>query len=534
MLVFATNKKIESLAKVARRPPMTASFPHQGSSRSRVIRLREFLPESVFVGAEDIEVRRCVNRADRCRPGDVFIPTSNSSTDEHDNADEAVRRGAIAIVAERILPVSVPQCLVENTQEVHGRVCQALAGNPSSRMLTIGVVGTYGKTTTGLFVAAMLKRMGGAVGYYTSLGASDSVTCDRTATRAPAAGKLAKWMEACDKAGAPAVIVELTPSMLNNHASAGVEFDLLIVTGMRPGQYRGSPNTRDFARLLERAARSLKPNGLALYNADDSTAASWAANTGIATCSYGLDAAEHVRAKRLSKHGGEQQLLCMAGHLLMPLTLKMPGDHIARAALAAVAASWLFEFSVPEAIAGIESLVTIPGRMQRLSQAVDVPLFIDAGETPDRVAVSLHALRQHQFGPATVVIDLNGCIAASHRQQLGELLDKCAERVVISASDLSVDAALRLAMDVLGGFRAPGRVQVIPDRVAAIRWAVEHTDQGCILLSGCGTASWIDRNGDETSDERVAKQAIEKRNVPTALPLLSIFPPPEQNPNFAL
>ena len=264
---------------------MSTSSSHGAFSRSQPVRLREFLPEAVFVGAEDIEVRRCVNRADRCRPGDVFIPQNTAASDEHDKVDEAVRRGAVAVVAERILPVSVPQCLVENTQLVYGQVCQALAGHPSARMLTVGVVGTYGKTTTALFVAAMLKRMSGAVAYYTSLGASDSTNCDRTATRPPATRKLASWMEQADRAGAAAAIIEMNPAMLHNHVAAGIQFDLLVVTGMRPGQFQGSPNARNFTSLLGRVTDNLKPHGVVLFNADDSTTAAWAEKSDLTTVS---------------------------------------------------------------------------------------------------------------------------------------------------------------------------------------------------------------------------------------------------------
>ncbi len=508
---------------------MSTSHPNSGTSHSVSVRLRSILSEAVFVGAEEIVATRCVNRAELCRPGDLFIPRNNSAGDEHDKVDEAIRRGAVAVVAERILPVSVPQCLVDNTQQAYGQVSQALAGDPSQRMLTIGIVGSYGKTTTALFVSAMLKRLGGAVAYYTSLGASDSTSCDRSATRAPAAGKLAKWMQRAEAAGAPAVVIELTPAMLHHHAAAGVEFDLLIATGMRPGQFRGSPNSRELGQQLTRATEQLKDHGLVLFNADDASLSAWAETADTITVSYGLDAAQHVRGKRLSRAGGEQQLLAMAGRTLMPLTLKIPGDHVARAALAAVATSWLLDLSVPEAIAGIESLESVPGRMQRLSNAIDVPVFIDAGQTPDRLAVAVHALRQHQMGPATIVMDLSGGLDPAWRQRLGEVLDKAANCVVLSAADLSPEAAQGLAMDVLGGFRCPGRVQVIPDRAAAIRWAVQHTQQGSILLSGCGATPWVDRAGDEITDELIGRQAVSRQNAPTVAPLLSIFPPPEPN-----
>ena len=101
------------------------------SSKPGKLSLRQFLHGAVFVGAEDIRVNRCASRAALCQPGDVFIPQYSAAGDEHEQVDEAVRRGAVAVVTERLLPVTVPQCLVEDTREAYGRVCQALAGNPS-------------------------------------------------------------------------------------------------------------------------------------------------------------------------------------------------------------------------------------------------------------------------------------------------------------------------------------------------------------------------------------------------------------------
>ena len=512
---------------------MSTSFPSENASPNSTVRLREFLPEAVFVGAEDIEVRRCSNQADKCQPGDVFIPKHTAGTDEHDQVETAIRRGAVAVVADRLLPVSIPQCLVESTQEVFAKVCQALAGEPSQRMLTIGVVGTHGKTTTTLFMASMLKRIGGSVAYYTSLGASDSTYCDREAVRRPGARKLAKWLEQADKAGTPAAIIELSPSMLQQEVTAGVEFDLIVVTSLRPPQARGGVSVRQQKHLLTKLSSQMKEHGAVLYNADDACAANWVEGCDRTCISFGLDAAEHIRAKRLSRMGGEQQLLTTCGNLIMPMTLKLPGDQVARSALAAVATAWVFDFNVPEAIAGTEALTTIPGRMERVKQAIEVPVVVDAADTPDRLAVAAHALRVHKQGPATIVMDLSSRLEERWQQRLGEVLEKATEKVVLTASELEPSAAQRLAMDVLGGFKKPGRVEIIPDRVAAIQWAVENTSQGSILLAGKGEKSWCDRAGELTSDMAVAKLAVNEKNT-VPCPALGIFPPPGPNSFFPI
>lgn len=508
---------------------MSTSFPNrdnaQASNSSRVIKLREFLSEAVFVGAPDIEVRRCVNRADCCRPGDIFVPAHDAQGDEADRAEEAVRRGAAGIVTERLLPVAIPQCLVEDTRVVYGKLCQALAGNPSHRMLTIGVVGSHGKTTTALYIATALKRLAGAVAYYTSLGRSDSNVCDRTSTRAPGTKKLADWLQAADAAGSPAAIVELTETMLSNQVAAGVEFDLIVVTSLRSSQFRGSQTADQQNLMVNRLLESVKSHGVLLVNGDDASAVAFAEKCDAPVAYYGLDAGKQVRGKRLQRYGGQQQVLAIAGNVMMPMTLKTPGDHVARAALAAVATSWIVDMPIPETVAAIETLQSIPGRMQRLSQSIDVPVFIDQGQSPDRVAVALHALKSHQIGPTTVVMDLSPQLAPEWRQRLGEVLDKGAQCVVLSGSDLSPEATRNMAMDVLGGCRHPGRVQIIPDRQAAIQWAVANTENGSILLAGCGASSWITRTAEETTDEGVAKSAIGKVNRTAAAQKLSIFPP---------
>lgn len=512
---------------------MSTSFPSEDTSPKSGVSLRNCLSEAVFIGAEDIEVRRCSNEAEHCEPGDVFIPKHTAGSDEHDQVELAIKRGAVAVVADRLLPVSVPQCLVESTQDAFARVCQALADEPSKRMLTIGVVGTHGKTTTTLFMASMLKKIGGSVAYYTSLGASDSTFCDRNATRPPGARQLADWLEKSDKAGTPAAIIELTPGMMQNEVAAGVEFDLLVVTGLRPSQTRGGVSVRQQKNLLSKLSSQMKEHGAVLYNADDAYAATWAEECERTAISFGLDAAEHIRAKRLSRMGGEQQLLTTCGNLIMPMTLKMPGDHVARAALAAVATAWVFDFNVPEAIAGTEALTSVPGRMERIKQAIDVPVYVDSASTPDRLAVAAHALRVHKQGPATIVVDLSSRLEASLLQRLGEVLEKSTEKVVLSASELEPAAGQALAMDVLGGLKSPGRVEVIPDRKAAIRWAIENTHQGSVLLAGKGEKSWCDRSGEITDDLCVAKDAINEKNA-VPCPALGIFPPPGPNSFFPI
>ncbi len=82
--------------------------------------------------APDLRATSCTSDWRLVRPGDVFVAVTDADSDGHDYAEQAARRGAAAVICERPLPVfDVPQCVVSDSRSAYGRLCQALAGDPS-------------------------------------------------------------------------------------------------------------------------------------------------------------------------------------------------------------------------------------------------------------------------------------------------------------------------------------------------------------------------------------------------------------------
>lgn len=97
---------------------------------ARGLSLRELLPNAVMAG--DIRATSCCADSRHCRPGDLFVALRGSSVDGHDYIDDAISRGAVAIVTGRpMAQLTVPVCQVDDTRDAHARLCQALAGHPA-------------------------------------------------------------------------------------------------------------------------------------------------------------------------------------------------------------------------------------------------------------------------------------------------------------------------------------------------------------------------------------------------------------------
>ena len=118
-------------------------------------------------------------------------------------------------------PFGVPMCVVGDTREAYGRICQALAGDPSRKLKTIGVTGTSGKTTVSCLIASVLQAAGIRVGLSGTLGACDGATIKGNEATTPHADVLARWMSDCLRAGCTHAVLETSSVALAQKRVAG-------------------------------------------------------------------------------------------------------------------------------------------------------------------------------------------------------------------------------------------------------------------------------------------------------------------------
>ena len=129
------------------------------------------------MGCPDWEVSGCTDDHRRLDPGQVFVAIRDARYDGHAFVREALDRGAAGVVVERPCPEAGRlQVVVNDARSAHALICQALAGDPSQRLMTLGVTGTFGKTVTALFVHSILEAAGLRCGLVGSLGWSDGMT----------------------------------------------------------------------------------------------------------------------------------------------------------------------------------------------------------------------------------------------------------------------------------------------------------------------------------------------------------------------
>ncbi|MHB0960458.1 MAG: UDP-N-acetylmuramoyl-L-alanyl-D-glutamate--2,6-diaminopimelate ligase [Pirellulaceae bacterium] len=451
------------------------------------LRLREILPYGRFIGGADIRFKSCCSDPENCRPGDVYVAIVNADGDGHDDVDKAVQRGAVAVVAERLVPARVPCCVVPDSREAYGHICQRLAGQPDRALRLVGITGTHGKTTTAMLVASILQAAEHPVGMTCSLGYTDGESTAVAESTTPPPHELARWLAQMVAHGCSHGVVEVSSEALATRHLSGVSLDAAVLTNVRREHLDLHGSVDNYRRAKERLFGHLKPGGFAVINSDDTASQKIMESLQVPLITVGMRSAAQVQAQLLERCVSEQTFLLTAGHECVPVRTRTIGDQFVYCCLSAVAVGLVMGVDLTTIVRGLESVEYVPGRLERLECGQEFSVFVDHAQTPSALALSLQALRQVTVGRIICVYGATHWQDLEQRAAMGRIAERGAHVGIITSNNPGHESPVEIAHDMLSGFRSPGRAHVIPNRKKAIHWALSEARPGdAVIITGKG------------------------------------------------
>jgi UDP-N-acetylmuramoyl-L-alanyl-D-glutamate--2,6-diaminopimelate ligase len=463
---------------------MWDAAPQAGSLSLRRLLAEAAIDGAAFIGASDIQVTTCTHDSRRCLPGDLYAALVTPGRDGHDFVREATARGATALLVERLMPSpGVPMCVVGDTREVYGRICQTLAGNPSGRLKTIGVTGTSGKTTVSCLIASVLQAAGYRVGLSGTLGACDGATVKSTKATTPHADALARWMSDCLRAGCTHAVLETSSAAYRN--------------------------------IKGRIFRHLATDGFVVLNADDPSSVGFLSELQHPTLTVGIKTHGEIRATAVERFRSEQTFLLSIGGDTTPVRTSIIGDHHIYNCMLAAAIGAGYGIGLATIARGLEAVERVPGRMERIECGQPFGVFVDSAHTPDGLATTLRSLRQVTEGKLICVYAAGRDRDRSKRPLIGRAVE-CGADVGILTRDDSRHEYAEVAADVLRGCDRPRQVHLVSERAEAIGWALAQALPGdCVLLAGKGHEKYVVVDGEPAIDDRELAQSWLYQYAPT-------------------
>jgi UDP-N-acetylmuramoyl-L-alanyl-D-glutamate--2,6-diaminopimelate ligase len=460
------------------------SCPERGDR----IRLREVLPEAEFVGTDDIEVGGCSRDSRLVQPGELFAALPGSRVDGHDFAAQAAARGCAAILAQRPMGgLSVPVCYVPDSRVAYGRVCQALAGNPSRQLKVVGVTGTNGKTTTTHLIASILSTAGLKPGLMGTLGSFDGEEFEPSPMTTVPPEVLAAWLSRMVRNRCSHAVLEVSSHALDQSRIAGIGLDAACVTNVQRDHLDYHHSIRDYRLTKSRLLDYLAGDGFAVLNADDATSAVYLGRVTSPALTIGIRSAAEITGSLLERSASEQTFLLSAGSQHIPVRTRMIGTHHIYNCLMAAAVGLAYGVDLAAVVRGLEAVQHVPGRLERLECGQPFGVFVDFAHTPDALTGCLQTLRDVTEGRVICVFGAGGDRDRQKRPLMGRAVEADADLAVITNDNPRNEDPQAIAQDILLGFSHPQAAAVILDRAQAIAWALAQAQPGdCVVIAGKG------------------------------------------------
>jgi len=259
-------------------------------------------------------------------PGELFVAVVGENQDAHHFAAQAVRAGAVAVLADREL--DVPCVVVDDTVLALGRLARWVV-DALPDLLVVGVTGSSGKTSTKDLLAAVLAELGPVVAPQGSF--NTEVGVPLTALTVDASTRVLVTEMGARGIGHIAYLCGVTPPRV------GV---ILNVGSAHVAEFGSRENIARAKGELAEALPGAEHGGVAVLNADDPLVAEMAVRTTASVVTYGRAADADVRAddEQLDDEGRATFVLTTP-YGRAPVRLQLVGAHHVSNALAVAGAA---------------------------------------------------------------------------------------------------------------------------------------------------------------------------------------------------
>jgi UDP-N-acetylmuramoyl-L-alanyl-D-glutamate--2,6-diaminopimelate ligase len=454
-------------------------------------------------GAHGATVTGCTSDWRKVQPGDAFVAVLDEHADGHDVASRAVKRGAVAVIAERMIPVfDAPVYHVDDTRIALGELCHALVDNPSQRLRVIGVVGTQGKSSVIALLESIYVAAGQDVGVISSLKSYDGMSRGPGVDDlSPAA--LAARLARMDAADCSHALLEISSAALAQGKLAGVELDTMVTTTIDSARLDLHHTIQNYRDAQRRVLEHLSPAGLAVLNADDAVSCKWLSEVDGPALTYGLGDQAQITAEIVERNASETVFVLSAGIDSAAVRTTIVGEAHVSNCLAAAATALAHGIDLQTIAAGIEKLTKLPARMERVDCGQEFAVFVDAADTACGLRSSLRTARQLSRG--RVICVLGDSLPADQTEAtiIRSVVRKLADVTIVTDAITAIDSAWLPQ-------NAPNEsLQVAADRGEAIAWAVAAAEPGdVVVIAGSRDRGGFEFGAAEITDVEATREML--------------------------
>jgi UDP-N-acetylmuramoyl-L-alanyl-D-glutamate--2,6-diaminopimelate ligase len=428
------------------------------------------------------------------KPGYLFAALSGSRANGAAFMSDAVKRGAVAVLArpeargdaEALGVRFIPD---ENPRLRLARLAAKFFGIQPKTVAA--VTGTNGKTSVSVFLRQIWERQRfqaasmGTIGVMTPSGKID------LQHTTPDPIEVHRLLKQLAQQGVDRLALEASSHGLDQYRLDGVEVAAAGFTNLTRDHLDYHPSVEHYLGAKLRLFKDVvRDGGVAVVNVDSDYAASFveAANDrGLKLVTVGAEGRTLRLVERIARDDGQTLKIAHQGKAYS-VELPLVGDFQASNSLVAAGLAIGLGDPADKVFAALERLRGAEGRLQKVAYAKSgAPIFVDYAHTPDALETVLKAVRPHVRQKLHVAFGCGGDRDKGKRPLMGAAAVRLADVAIVTDDNPRGEEPAVIRKEVLAG--APGARET-GDRALAIQEAIAGLGDGdALVIAGKGHES---------------------------------------------
>jgi len=481
----------------------------------------------------DPEIGSIHCRAQYVKPGGLFVAIPGFVRDGHDFIDDALARGASAILTEKPKKKDAIIIEVENTRKALAEVSSRFFGHPSQRLVLIAVTGTNGKTTVSYLVESILTKAGLSTGV---IGTINYRFCEKTfcsPVTTPESLDLQRILSEMIADGVTHAVMEVSSHAIDLFRVESCQFDIGVFTNLSQDHLDFHKNMDSYWACKKRLffeILSLSPKksrARAVINCDDMRGGELSRMLSIPSLTTGRSDGNMIWPSHV-----DHDRSGIMGRISTPvgafdIKSSLVGRHNLDNILCATGVGIALNLPLDAIRAGIEAVSSVPGRLEPIANAMGRFVYIDYAHTPDALENVLTSLQQVAADRIICVFGCGGDRDKEKRPQMGKIAGRLCNLSVITSDNPRTEPSMEIITQIHRGIQQTDLVEYMPsgltkgfhhkgyviepDRKRAIRLGITASRPGdTILIAGKGHETYqvIGNRSVAFDDSQEAKKVL--------------------------
>ncbi len=422
------------------------------------------------------------------KQGNLFICIKGDTIDRHDYIDEAIKKGAAALITNKDVSTSIPYVKVDNPNKEVIPISQKFYDHPENKVTLYGITGTDGKTSTATIISTLLDNS--TCGYIGTNGRSCKAFDKSTDNTTPSPDKLYAYFDEFIKAGCTSIAMEASSEAVLQNRLDNLYYDVIGITNITSEHLNHHKTLENYVNCKKYIMTLTKPNGYCVLNKDDKYYNEVRKICKGKVLTYGTSKDNDLIIDNFTLSTNHTNIKFIYKNKTYNVTSPLLGDFNVYN-LACSLLMCLSQGNAMEDLLKNVPNINIKGRLDMINLGQDFHVMVDYAHTPNGITKLLSFVKLLDKNRTITVIGQAGERDAYKRKEVGKIVADHSDLAIFTYEDPRSEDPLDIINDMTENIRDYDNYEIVVDRSEAIKYAINIAKPNdMVLILGKGNETY--------------------------------------------